>query len=43
MPEEHRNAVADGHPERLVSAGRPIPGVEVRIVDPDSLSDLAGR
>jgi acyl-CoA synthetase (AMP-forming)/AMP-acid ligase II len=40
MPEEHRNAVASGHPERLVSAGRPIPGVEVRIVDPDSLQDL---
>jgi acyl-CoA synthetase (AMP-forming)/AMP-acid ligase II len=40
MPEEHRNAVADGHPERLVSAGRPTPSVEVRIVDPDSLSEL---
>ena len=40
MPEEHRDAVASGHPERLVSAGRPIPGVEVRIVDPESLADL---
>ena len=39
--EEHRTAVAAGHPERLVSAGRPIPGVEVRIVDPESLEDLA--
>ena len=38
--EDHRTAVSSGHPERLVSAGRPIPGVEVRIVDPESLSDL---
>jgi acyl-CoA synthetase (AMP-forming)/AMP-acid ligase II len=37
---KHRTAVADGHPDWLVSAGRPIPGVEVRIVDPDSLSEL---
>ena len=29
MADEHRTAVADGHPERLVSAGRPIPGVEL--------------
>ena len=28
------------HPERLVSAGQPIPGVEVRIVDPATLEDL---
>lgn len=40
MPDEHRTAVADGHPERLVSAGRPIPGVEVRIVSPDTLEEL---
>lgn len=40
MPEEHRTAVESGHPERLVSAGRPIPGVEVRIVSPDTLEDL---
>ena len=38
--EDHRTAVSSGHPERLVSAGRPIPGVEVRIVDPEALSDL---
>ena len=38
--EEHRTAVAAGHPERLVSAGRPIPGVEVKIVDPVTLEDL---
>lgn len=37
MPEDHRDA---DHPERLVSAGRPIPGVEVRIVDPGTLEDL---
>ncbi len=28
------------HPERLVSAGRPIPGVEARVVDPATLSDV---
>ena len=28
------------HPERLVSAGRPIPGVEVRVVDPATLEDV---
>ena len=38
--EDHRTAVSSGHPERLVSAGRPIPGVEVRIVSPDTLEDL---
>ena len=36
MPEEHRDA---DHPERLVSAGRPLPGVELRIVDPVTLED----
>lgn len=40
MPEEHRSAIPDGHPERLVSAGRAIPGVEIRIVDPTTLEDL---
>jgi acyl-CoA synthetase (AMP-forming)/AMP-acid ligase II len=40
MPDEHRDAVADGHPERLVSAGRPIPGVELRIMDPATLQEL---
>ena len=33
----HRDA---DHPERLVSAGRPIPGVEVRVVDPATLEDV---
>jgi acyl-CoA synthetase (AMP-forming)/AMP-acid ligase II len=39
--EDHRTATADGHPERLVSAGKPIPGVEVKIVDPGTLEELA--
>jgi len=33
----HRDAE---HPERLVSAGQPIPGVEVRVVDPATLEDV---
>jgi acyl-CoA synthetase (AMP-forming)/AMP-acid ligase II len=37
MPEAHRDAA---HPERLVSAGQPIPNCEARIVDPDSLADM---
>jgi acyl-CoA synthetase (AMP-forming)/AMP-acid ligase II len=37
MPEAHRDA---DHPERLTSAGQPIPECEVRIVDPASLEDL---
>lgn len=37
LPEAHRDAE---HPERLVSAGRPIPGCELRIVDPATLEDL---
>jgi acyl-CoA synthetase (AMP-forming)/AMP-acid ligase II len=37
MPEAHRD---EEHPERLVSAGQPIPHCEVRIVDPASLEDL---
>jgi len=37
MPEAHRDP---DHPERLLSAGQPIPGVEVRIVDPTSLEEL---
>ena len=41
MPDEHRSAIPDGHPERLVSAGRAIPGVEVRIVAPGTLEDVA--
>lgn len=37
MPDEHRDTE---HPERLVSAGRCLPGVELRIVDPETLEDL---
>ncbi|HYG93523.1 MAG TPA: long-chain-fatty-acid--CoA ligase [Nocardioides sp.] len=40
LPEEHRDAEADGHPERLLSAGRAIPGMELRVVDPATLEDL---
>ncbi|WP_340540576.1 long-chain-fatty-acid--CoA ligase [Nocardioides sp. GXZ039] len=38
--EDHRTAIESGHPERLVSAGKPIPEVEVRIVDPATLEDV---
>ena len=41
MPEAHRDAVS--HPERLVSAGQPIPGMELKIVDPVTLDERAGR
>ncbi|MCW2786006.1 MAG: long-chain-fatty-acid--CoA ligase [Marmoricola sp.] len=37
MPEAHRDAA---HPERLVSAGQVIPGVEARVVDPGTLVDV---
>ncbi|MDN5892942.1 MAG: long-chain-fatty-acid--CoA ligase [Nocardioides sp.] len=37
MPEAHRDPE---HPERLLSAGQPVPGVEVKVVDPASLADL---
>lgn len=40
MPEEHRTAEKDGHPERLLSAGTPIPGMEIRIVDATTGDDL---
>ena len=33
-PEDHLRALA-GHPELLLSAGRPLPGTEIRIVDED--------
>jgi acyl-CoA synthetase (AMP-forming)/AMP-acid ligase II len=38
MPDAHRDP---DHPERLVSAGQCIPEAEVRVVDPDSLEDVA--
>jgi len=37
MPEDHRDP---DHPERLVSAGRPLPEVEVKIVNPATLEEL---
>jgi acyl-CoA synthetase (AMP-forming)/AMP-acid ligase II len=37
MPEHHRDP---GNPERLLSAGIPIPEMEVRIVDPATLEDV---
>jgi acyl-CoA synthetase (AMP-forming)/AMP-acid ligase II len=40
LADEHRNAAAEGHPERLLSAGRAIPECELRIVEPGTLADL---
>ncbi|MGZ4487294.1 MAG: long-chain-fatty-acid--CoA ligase [Nocardioides sp.] len=37
LPDAHRDAE---HPERLVSAGQPIPRCELRIVDPATLEEL---
>jgi acyl-CoA synthetase (AMP-forming)/AMP-acid ligase II len=37
MPDAHRD---EEHPERLLSAGTPIPGAQVRVVDPDTLTDM---
>jgi acyl-CoA synthetase (AMP-forming)/AMP-acid ligase II len=36
-PEAHRDA---SHPEWLASAGQPLPGVEVRVVDPVTLDEV---
>jgi acyl-CoA synthetase (AMP-forming)/AMP-acid ligase II len=36
-PEAHRN---ESHPERLTSAGEPLPGIEARVVDPATLEDV---
>ncbi|MGJ9412599.1 long-chain-fatty-acid--CoA ligase [Aeromicrobium sp. CF4.19] len=37
----HQEALSEGgHEERLVSAGKPIPGVEARVVDPATLTDV---
>lgn len=36
-PEDHRS----GNEERMGSAGRVVPGAEVRVVDPDTLDDVA--
>ncbi|MFN8107670.1 MAG: long-chain-fatty-acid--CoA ligase [Nocardioidaceae bacterium] len=38
MPDDHRDA---DHPERLVSAGTPVPGVEIKIVDPATLEEMS--
>ena len=43
LADDHRTAVADGHPERLVSAGRPIPGVERTRRRPGDPRGPAGR
>jgi len=40
LPEDHRTAEADGHPERLLSAGTVLPEGEVRVVDPGTLEDV---
>ena len=40
MPEEHRTAESDGHPERLVSAGRPVPDMEVKVVAPATQDEV---
>jgi acyl-CoA synthetase (AMP-forming)/AMP-acid ligase II len=40
MPDEHREALAAGRTDRLVSAGRVIPKAEVRVVDPATLEQL---
>jgi acyl-CoA synthetase (AMP-forming)/AMP-acid ligase II len=37
LPDAHRDTA---HPERLVSAGRPIPEAELRVVDPATLQDV---
>lgn len=37
MPEDHRDAE---HPERLVSAGTPLPEVEIKVVDPATLEEV---
>src|SRR6185369_17902127 len=37
LPDAHRDA---NHPERLVSAGRLIPGVQLRVTDPDTLEEV---
>lgn len=38
LPEEHKDPE---HPERLVSAGRALPEVEIKIVDPAGLAEMA--
>ncbi len=38
LPDAHRD---DAHPERLVSAGQLIPGAELKVVDPESLEEVA--
>ena len=40
MPEDHREALASGNTERLVSAGKPVPQMEIRVVDPATLADV---
>ena len=40
MPEVHREAMAEGRYDLLVSAGQPLPGVEVKVMDPDTLEEV---
>ena len=40
---DHREGLAGARPERLLSAGRPIPGVEVRVVDEQGRDAPAGE
>lgn len=37
-PQAHRDT---DHPQRLASAGQPMPGVRVRVVDPETLADVS--
>ncbi|KUH84545.1 long-chain-fatty-acid--CoA ligase [Mycobacterium sp. IS-1556] len=37
LPDDHRSGIE----ERMVSAGRVIPGAEVRVVDPETMEDVA--
>jgi acyl-CoA synthetase (AMP-forming)/AMP-acid ligase II len=40
MPDEHRDALASGRTQRLVSAGRLIPRAELKVVDPATLEEV---
>ena len=39
-PDARGTTATPSHPERLVSAGQPIPGIELKIVDPVTLDEL---
>lgn len=42
-PEDHRQALVDGTGDRLTSVGRPVPGIEVEIRDPDGVAMAVGE